>query len=465
VAFSSDSAWVADAAEDATIVVRDARTGKVISKSADYAGRILAIAFSPAGRYIAVAGSDATVTLSDAGTGRVIWIYHAHTGGVTGIAFSPDGKGLATAGSDGTATLLDARTGKILWAIEGSDNQALLAVAFSPDGRFVAGGGADAAVNVWEAQTGKLIWSAAEKAGAVSSIAYSPDGKSLAAILANGTAVILDATTGRRLWGTDGEPEKVVRAVAFSPDSSSVAIAGADATVVLWQVRTAKAIWRSADFTGPVSSVAFTPDSKRLASASADGIVLLLDAGTRERIWMAAIGSRRLLSVENDYEISCDVLGGGLAIWCSEAVAEQAANDKPVCSVTLNVPYLPGHSTGTAAALTAGPAGFLPIVLAAQTVARNNAIIWIPRKAAQEWLKDPPFVDGKLLARLTLKANFVWAASDPGKCLDGDAFGVTRGELTAIRWPTGDGKAGGDFEMWFWVTPPPGSEARRRHSG
>jgi hypothetical protein len=55
---------------------------------------------------------------------------------------------------------------------------------------------------------------------------------------------------------------------------------------------------------------------------------------------------------------------------------------------------------------------------------------------------------------LTIKGNFVWAGASPDVYLDGDSFGVrTAGAgTTDIRFPTGNGRRGGDFEMWFWLS-------------
>jgi hypothetical protein len=89
----------------------------------------------------------------------------------------------------------------------------------------------------------------------------------------------------------------------------------------------------------------------------------------------------------------------------------------------------------------------------------------------------------RILARLTVKGNFITAAGNPSLYLDGEVFGLlspdrnTDGEVLRLLSPggtvdidlqqgiingprgrSGDGKRGGDFEMWFFldvpVTPP-----------
>ena len=61
----------------------------------------------------------------------------------------------------------------------------------------------------------------------------------------------------------------------------------------------------------------------------------------------------------------------------------------------------------------------------------------------------------RLLARLTLKGDFIWGLNDSTLYLDGDVFGIARqdpdGTHTSLQFPSGDGKRGGDFGMWFWL--------------
>ena len=63
----------------------------------------------------------------------------------------------------------------------------------------------------------------------------------------------------------------------------------------------------------------------------------------------------------------------------------------------------------------------------------------------------------RVLAHLTLKGNFIWAQRDPSLYLDGEVFGFLQdgGATTDIRLPSGNGRRGGDFEMWFWLVASP----------
>jgi hypothetical protein len=99
------------------------------------------------------------------------------------------------------------------------------------------------------------------------------------------------------------------------------------------------------------------------------------------------------------------------------------------------VSILPGNGDGT----------FQPRVRADWLLSVSNSI---------------PLGDKGILARLTLKGNFIWSQSDPQLYLDGDTFGVAQTDASGrpslgINLPSGDGRQGGDFQMWFWLTPAP----------
>jgi hypothetical protein len=90
----------------------------------------------------------------------------------------------------------------------------------------------------------------------------------------------------------------------------------------------------------------------------------------------------------------------------------------------------------------------------------------MPAIAAKTWLIGDLFKAytgsqlSRVLARLTLRGNFLWAkenGEDDSKLyLDGEVFRNKKNQDFRINLPSGDGRKGGDFEMWFWLkTRPP----------
>lgn len=198
----------------------------------------------------------------------------------------------------------------------------------------------------------------------------------------------------------------------------------------------------------------------------------------------------------NDATIPCGSLGGGLAVLCDGIVDESTVSDperlspgsirrgQPTCFITAEIPFPLSKSDfeglGGSNATDSILLGYRPFILHAVVsttvrVDENSAesddpkpqcrIQWIPDKAVLIYLSAVLTRLGqlnlgldRLLLRLTLKGNFIWArrsdgSSRPDGFLDGEAFRASK-EVNDCRLllPSGDGRRGGDFEMWFWLT-------------
>ncbi len=68
-----------------------------------------------------------------------------------------------------------------------------------------------------------------------------------------------------------------------------------------------------------------------------------------------------------------------------------------------------------------------------------------------------PPSDRGILARLTLKGNFIWDLRTGSLNLDGEAFanGTNAAANTALSLPSGNRRRGSDFETWFWLVAAP----------
>jgi len=159
--------------------------------------------------------------------------------------------------------------------------------------------------------------------------------------------------------------------------------------------------------------------------------------------------------VSNDNEVSAEKLEKGIHIVCDAPLDPRSITPATVF-LTVRMPTRAG--TDTAATVY-----FLVIVDAEVGLEGENGSIVVlkPLEASLKQLAVLLSQSGRrgpLLARLTLKGNFIWAIKPPGLYLDGDAFGIpAENGKTNLRFPSGDGRPGGDFEMWFWlVTEAPG---------
>ena len=207
---------------------------------------VFAVAWSPDGQRIASCADDKTVQVWDASTGKRLASLTGHTSYVHAVAWSPDGRRIVSGSWDKTVQMWDASTGKRLLSFTGHKS-AVLAVAWSPDGRRIASGGDnpvqawspggrskyDTAVQVWDTDTGRNMLTYTGHTSGVYAVSWSPDGRRVASCGDN-TVQVWDAGMGQRL-GTYTSHTDNVRAVAWSPDGRRIASGSWDSTVQVWQ--------------------------------------------------------------------------------------------------------------------------------------------------------------------------------------------------------------------------------------
>jgi WD40 repeat protein len=280
VAWSPDGAQLATAADDETVRIWDAATGRTIATLTGHTDAVRAVAWSPDGAQLATAGNDETVRIWDAATGRTVATLTGHTDWVNAVAWSPDGIHLATAADDKTVRIWDPATGHTATVIGRA--RGVNALAWSPDGAQLATAADDETVRIWDAATGRTIATLTGHTDAVRAVAWSPDGAQLATAGNDETVRIWDAATGRT--GTVIGCSRGVNAVAWSPDGTHLATAGNDKTVRIWDATTGQTIATLIGHTRSVNAVAWSPDGGHLATSGADETV---------RIWSPVIAQAR----------------------------------------------------------------------------------------------------------------------------------------------------------------------------
>jgi hypothetical protein len=164
----------------------------------------------------------------------------------------------------------------------------------------------------------------------------------------------------------------------------------------------------------------------------------------------------------NDAILTLDEFTNGLDIECDQAIDPRSLS-RPTCFVSIEVPLpVPNNELRTFPQFTlVAVPGRQTIILDAvvDLDPTGKVIRWRPTPASIALLrivgpKEFPDAQG-ILTRLTLVGNFIWSAADPTIYLDGDAFakGSSIPLLTGIGLllPSGDGRRGGTFSMWFWL--------------
>lgn len=183
----------------------------------------------------------------------------------------------------------------------------------------------------------------------------------------------------------------------------------------------------------------------------------LTELGLEERgIHVVRVRSAQQPLLRNDSQLAIRDLARGIEILCDDAVNPATLDGKPTCLLTLDLPFPTGlgeQPWGTT------PVGTVPLTLRGSVTAKAEVIRWLPDNATVAWLDKqlPAGMHGlhldRVLLHLTLKGKFVSSLRDPLENLDGEAFGhPDDGVLDAVL-PSGNGRRGGDLELWFWLTP------------
>jgi WD40 repeat protein/class 3 adenylate cyclase len=251
--YSADGRLLVTAGKDGRVVVRDARTNRVL-RVLEPGGDVLTAVLDPKGRRVAVGGTSGKVRLFDVASGAAGPELDVGDAWVEDLAFN-------------------AATGELAIAVD--------RVKASPDfagddpGRLV----------VWNPGTGTQVGAPiTEPHGYPLAVAWRHDGRELAVLSDNNLVRLYDGRTHRQLGRVIYSPDTPFLSLAFSPDGSRLATGLASGVVRQWS--TASQAQVGADLkghTGPVAGVAYSPDGRMLAST-------VVGYGTT-RLWDAQSGS------------------------------------------------------------------------------------------------------------------------------------------------------------------------------
>jgi WD40 repeat protein len=183
VAFSRDGTRVLAALADRTLRAWDV---PVCQRLPATGGGVAAVGTttSPDGRWVAQAARDWAVRIRDAATGEEVACLRGHQGSVDCVGYAPDGKTVASGGADGTVRLWEAATGVELACLYG--HQANLAtVTFEQDGRQLRAEGWEGSAWLWRIPRGEVVFRAPDWR----EVTVAPDGRRAFALAEDGRTV------------------------------------------------------------------------------------------------------------------------------------------------------------------------------------------------------------------------------------------------------------------------------------
>lgn len=190
---------------------------------------------SPDGQFVVTLAEDGTLRLWDASTGKAFaGPLLGHEGEVYTAELSPSGDRLVSGGLDGTLRLWDTKTGKTVGNPLRGHRGPIHSVNFSSDGRRIVSGSRDGTIRLWDTATGESLGRPFRGHRVVKSVAFSPDGSRIVSGGADGTVRLWDAITGSPVGQPMHGHEDSVNTVAFSPNGSLIVSGGRDGTLRLW---------------------------------------------------------------------------------------------------------------------------------------------------------------------------------------------------------------------------------------
>jgi hypothetical protein len=180
-----------------------------------------------------------------------------------------------------------------------------------------------------------------------------------------------------------------------------------------------------------------------------------------QRVFVVNQQSGRSADLVNDSAVLVSTIITGINVQCDGNV-DPASISRPTCFLSVEVPWLVAAGTDSPPP-SQQPVGYNIVNVAGNVSAAGNTITWLPGGAAADWLPgialNSPAADRGILARLTLKGNFIWTPTNPPSFLDGEVFGFEQNGVSVLSLPSGDRRRGGNFEIWFWLIAQPATLA------
>jgi WD40 repeat protein len=261
------------------IIIRDAQTGKLVSRWIRRAGeKIESTELSADGRRLKLRFADKTLIVGDVITGEWLGPPLRFDDGVSEIGFSPNGRRFVTASSKRIARVCGAADGKPITK-ELQHEAPLSMAAFSSSGRLIATVASDA-VYLWNATTGDQLGKVLRHETVVSLAKFSPDERRVISSFGNG-ARLWDVRTGE----PSGQPLRQgvpVLSASFSSDSERVITTALGAnSALIWDVAMTRPLGEplrhEGESGGSVKDASFSADGRRVVTSESDDTAQIWD--------------------------------------------------------------------------------------------------------------------------------------------------------------------------------------------
>ncbi|MHC4878018.1 MAG: WD40 domain-containing protein [Planctomycetota bacterium] len=251
---------------------------------------LTAVAFSSDGTRLATAAENGTITLWSAASGKALDVLTGSGSPVRTLAFAA-GSQLVSAGDDQKATIWDANPAWQLVAQLGPSKDdpmntgtsrfefRVLALTFSPDGKLLATGGGEPSRSgellLWDVEKRELAREVADAhSDTVFGIQFSRDGSQIVSGAADKFVKIHNVADATHVRSFEGHTHHVMD-VSWKADGSRLVSAGADNAIKVWNVETGEQVRTISNYAKQVTSIEFVGVGGNTISCGGDKTVRL----------------------------------------------------------------------------------------------------------------------------------------------------------------------------------------------
>jgi WD40 repeat protein len=330
-------------------------------------------AYAPNGQFLASAADDGSVRLWNAGTGKLRATLRGHSASVLRLAFSRDSAMLASGGADGSLCVWDTASGNPLWT-QKAHAASLTALEFSPQGDVLVSASVDHTARLWNARSGQQVWPPLDESAPIDLAAFLADGTTIVLMSRDGEFTLWNSTDGTTRRPTLPFPSAQVAAM-LTPDRERLLVMDQERQVRLWDVRGNALLPPAVPLDKTFHPRGIAPDDSTVASSSPGGDVALIElaqgfhvrtlAGHTAEVTSASFSrdGSRLLTASRDRSAKLwDVTTGAL-------LANLTGSQQAVVSAEFSPDgreILTASSDGTARIWQLGDARLAPPLIAAQ---------------------------------------------------------------------------------------------------